>query len=417
LSDALPAAAPGRGTPPWVFLLLYAPFGISSGFLTVTLAYRLDAAGLGAEAIAGLIALSYLPHTWKFAWAPLVDLTWQRKHWYLASTTLSAAGIVAMGWFGEDGSRFGLLTAVVLVANVAVTLSGMSVEALMAHGSGDAAKGRAGGWFQAGNLGGQGLGGGLALWLVQDRGFGITAAGATLALISLGCMLALRWCEVPPQAPVRASIRFALQRLRDDLGSVLRSRRGLLAIAICFLPIGSGAAANLWPILAGDWHAGANTVALVNGVFGGLASAAGCIVGGQLCDRFDRKAMYCLFGGLLAAVALLMGLAARTEPNFAVFALVYSFVLGMSYAGFSAVVLEAIGGGAAATKYSLLASLSNMPIAYVTWADGWAYARWGATTMLHVDAGLGLIGLALFALFARGTSSNAARTASGTRSG
>jgi MFS transporter, PAT family, beta-lactamase induction signal transducer AmpG len=408
---------PGPGAPPWVFLLLIAPFGMSSGFLTVTLAYRLDAAGVGAQAIAGLIALSYLPHTWKFAWAPLVDLTWQRKHWYLASTTLSAAGIVAMGWFGDDGSRFGLLTAVVLAGNVAVTLSGMSVEALMAHGSDDAAKGRAGGWFQAGNLGGQGLGGGLALWLVQERGFGIAAASGVLALVSLLCMLALRRCQVPPQMPGRASVALALRKLRDDLGSVVRSRRGLLAVLICFLPIGSGAASNLWPILAGDWHAGANTVALVNGVFGGLAAAAGCIAGGYLCDRFDRKAMYCLFGALLAAVALLMGLAERTESRFAVFALAYAFVLGMSYAGFSAVVLEAIGRGAAATKYSLLASLSNMPIAYVTWADGWAYARWGATAMLQVDAGLGLAGLLLFALIARGSSSSAARTASGTRSG
>jgi len=382
-------------------MLLVAPFGMSSGFLTVTLAYRLDAAGVGAEAIAGLIALSYLPHTWKFLWAPLVDLTWRRRHWYLASTALSALGIVAMGWFGNDGSRFGLLTAVVLVANVAVTLSGMSVEGLMAHGSDDAAKGRAGGWFQAGNLGGQGLGGGLALWLVQDRGLGMAAAGAVLAALCVLCALALWRCHEPPVlAHPSGSVVQALRGLRDDLWSVARSRRGALAILICFLPIGSGAASNLWPVLAGDWHAGANTVALVNGVFGGLASAAGCLVGGPLCDRIDRKTAYGLFGALLAVVALLMSLAARTETLFAVFALAYSFVLGMSYAGFSAVTLEAIGRGAAATKYNLLASLSNMPIAYVTWVDGWAYSRSGATAMLHVDAAAGLVGLLLFAAVA-----------------
>ena len=84
-----------------------------------------------------------------------------------------------------------------------------------------------------------------------------------------------------------------------------------------------------------------------------------------------------------------------------VFTLAYAFILGMSYAAFSSVALEAIGRGAAATKYTLLASLSNMPIAYVTYIDGWAYARWGASTMLDVWAALGVIGVLVFAAATR----------------
>jgi MFS transporter, PAT family, beta-lactamase induction signal transducer AmpG len=67
------------------------------------------------------------------------------------------------------------------------------------------------------------------------------------------------------------------------------------------------------------------------------------------------------------------------------------------------VVLEAIGRQAAATKYTLLSSLSNMPIAYVTLIDGWASARWGANAMLWADAAAGALGLLVFAAAALGS--------------
>ncbi len=383
-------------TPPWAFLLLAMPFGAQGGFLTVTLAFGLEKAGVAADTIATLIALSYLPHTWKFAWAPLVDLTWTRRRWYAASTAVTATGVAAMAWWGTDATHWGLLTAAVLVANVAATLSGMAAETMMAHGTAEEAKGRAGGWFQAGNLGGQGLGGGLALWLVQGAGLTTQASGTVLALLCAACMAALGFVADAGSRPASGDLRAALRALWTDLRSVALSRTGALAMAICFLPIGTGAASNLWAAIAGDWQAGAGTVALVNGALTGLASAFGCLVGGQLCDRMDRKAAYCLFGALLAALAVAMALCPRTETAFIAFALAYAVLLGMSYAAFTAVVLEAIGRGAAATKYSLLASLSNVPIGYVTWIDGQVYARAGAGSMLYAEAALGVAGLLLF---------------------
>ncbi len=377
------------------------PFGAQGGFLTVTLAFGLEKAGVAADTLATLIALSYLPHTWKFAWAPLVDLSWTRRRWYAAATAVTSAGVAAMAGWGGDGTHWGLLTAAVLVANVAATLSGMAAETMMAHGTAEEAKGRAGGGFQAGNLGGQGLGGGLALWLVQGAGLSVQASGAVLALLCAACMAGLAFVVDPAPQAAAGDLRAALRALWTDLRAVALSRTGALAMAICFLPIGTGAASNLWAAIAGDWQAGAGTVALVNGALTGLASAFGCLVGGQLCDRMDRKRAYCLFGALLAALALAMALWPRTESAFIAFALAYAVLVGMSYAAFSAVVLEAIGGGAAATKYSLLASLSNMPIGYVTWVDGQVYARAGAGAMLATEAALGVAGLGVFLLAAR----------------
>ena len=59
-------------------------------------------------------------------------------------------------------------------------------------------------------------------------------------------------------------------------------------------------------------------------------------------------------------------------------------------------MLEAIGLGAAATKYNVFASLSNMPIAYMTLVDGWAHTRWGAAGMLFTEAAIGIAGIVVF---------------------
>jgi len=52
--------------------------------------------------------------------------------------------------------------------------------------------------------------------------------------------------------------------------------------------------------------------------------------------------------------------------------------------------------GAAATKYNVMASLSNTPIYVMTQVDGWAHTRWGPGGMLYAEAIGGLIGLAVY---------------------
>jgi len=398
-----PHASPSA--PPWIFMVLIVPFGLVGGFLGVALAYELKQAGISAAAIAGLIALSYVPNTWKFLWAPLVDLSWTRRHWYLASTLVTGLGMVAMAWFSRDALHWGALTVVMLITNITSTVSGMSVDSLMAHSTADEEKGRAAGWFQAGNLGGGALGGGLALWLVQDWQVSVLASGWVMAALCVLSCVPLLILPEPAKTPhesraahasVLARFKGVLWGLWGDLWSVLSSRAGLLALIVCFLPIGSGAVSGLWSVMADDWHASANTVALVNGGLGGLASAAGCLLGGWVCDRLERKTAYCLFGLLQVVLAVVMALAPKSELSFIVLASAYNVAVGMAYAGFSALVLEVIGRGAAATKYNIMASLSNVPIGYMTWVDGQAYERWGMSAMLNVEAGIGVLGLLVF---------------------
>jgi hypothetical protein len=103
-----------RTAHPAVFALLNVPFGAMSGYLGVTIAYLLSQGGVSAEEIAAVVAISYVPHTWKFAWAPLVDTTLTRKWWYVIGALLSAVGITAMG-APADAASISILAAVVFV--------------------------------------------------------------------------------------------------------------------------------------------------------------------------------------------------------------------------------------------------------------------------------------------------------------
>src|SRR5689334_11875883 len=96
---------------PAVYLTLIIPFGVLSGYGGVTLGYALGQAGVTASGVAGLVALYYVPQTWKFLWAPVADLTLTRKRWYVLAAVLLALGFIATGLIPPRGENLGLLSA------------------------------------------------------------------------------------------------------------------------------------------------------------------------------------------------------------------------------------------------------------------------------------------------------------------
>jgi len=391
-----------RGPHPVLYLVLYLPFGIGFGYVTVTLAWLLSHAGASVAAIAALAGMGLLPNTWKVAWSPLVDTTLTSKAWFMIGVVASAACLAGIAFLPLRVSLLPVFSWLVLAASVAGTLTAIAVDRIMAFDVPEAEKGRAGGWSQAGNLGGAGLGGGLGLWLAQHSGHP-WISGAALAVVSVVSALPLLWLSEPGRVADGRSYLETLKETGRDVLILVRTRIGLLACFIMLLPIGSGGLQQLWAAIAKDWGAGADEVALVGGLLSGLVSIPGCIAGGYLADRMDRKRAYGAFGVALAAVTLVMAFGPRTPLAFLVFACLYNFVVGFCYGAYSAVTLEAIGQGAAATKFNLISSLSNVPILLITLIDGWAETRWGATGMLLTEAGIGVAAVAVYSLVAAAT--------------
>ena len=113
---------------------------------------------------------------------------------------------------------------------------------------------------------------------------------------------------------------------------------------------------------------------------------------------------YAGIGLILAVIAVGMGLAPHGPIDYVVWSMIYALGVGLAYAAFTAVVLDAMGPGSGAAKYNIFASLSNFPmwwlgllLGYVTEKSGSRGAPW----MLFTEAALSVAGVVVFAMAAR----------------
>jgi len=258
----------------------------------------------------------------------------------------------------------------------------------MAHTVSEDQKGRAAGWYQAGNLGGNGIGGGAGVWLTAHYSKEVAAWSISLAM--LVCALALFF--ISDVRLVTTETLFQRMRIlgKDLLALVCTAIPLFVTIAVCS-PIGAGGMNNIWSAVAPDWQASPDQVALVSGILNGIISAVGCIAGGWVADRIGMWWAYFGSGIAIAFVASAMALMPRTPDVYTTGVLAYAFAQGLCYAAFSAIVLVAIGRGAASTKYALLSSLGNIPVVYMTALDGWVHDKYGPASMLHFDALSGFV--------------------------
>jgi len=176
------------------------------------------------------------------------------------------------------------LYVLIFLSQLAATLTVLPVSGLMAHSIKEEEKGKASGWFQAGSLGGTGIGGGIGLYLATH--YNITMAAIAVSI----CMIACCWplYQIADVA-VDKSIRFInqLRKVFIDLIDMLKTPLTLFVMVLVMTPIGSGAVSYLWSAVGKDWHANADTIALSTGIISGLVSAAGSIAGGWLCDKWN----------------------------------------------------------------------------------------------------------------------------------
>ncbi len=380
---------------PVAYLFLVLPYGIANGFCSITLPFVLVRNGFSVAAAASVVALGLSANLWRFAGAPIVDLTLSLRRWFLLGLAACVLTLLGLGLMPLQTDTAVLLTVVAFISQVGANLVIIPVGGFIAHTVPEEAKGRAAGWYQAGNLGGTGLGGGAGVWMASQYSF--FAASVLLGAMMLISAFALRF--VPDVRPIAGeTVSYRIRAMGRDLLDLMRTPIGLLTTILVTSPIGSGAMNNLWSAVAPDWHTGANTVALVTGILNGILSAIGCVAGGWITDRAGRWWAYFGSGIAIGLVAVAMALAARTSSAFSTWVLCYAFAGGVAYAAFSAIVLLAIGRGAASTKYAILSSFGNLPVIYVTALDGWAHDRFGSAGMLFIEAGAGIVCVGLAAI-------------------
>jgi PAT family beta-lactamase induction signal transducer AmpG len=387
-----------------VFLFLASPAGAAGGFVIVALGYRLSGAGVPVARTATLLSFFFLVQGVRWLWAPLVDATLTRVRWYLMGWALCIGATAIMSAVTPSGRTLILLAVLVVSTSVGAATISTAIEGLVATSLPPELKGRAGGWEWAGINAGQVAGGGGGLWLLQHVSGGLTV-GLVLGALSLMCTLPLRrMSAVRGIADAHEATLSLSGRVVDtlrDLIRVARSSAGAIALVACLLPLGAGAANSLWAAVAPDWHATADTVALVTGGLGPLLAAAGCAAGGWASDTLGARRGYVMAGAGLASVALVMAAMPRVPVAYIGFTLLYQFAFGAGTGTLAGLIFATIGRGAASTKCATFFGFMSVPSWYMTLADGWAHDRFGPEGMLAVDALAGLGGLIVLVVLAR----------------
>lgn len=267
-------------------MILYIPFGAFGGFVSVALTFLATKHGLSITEGALLNGAQLLTQWLKWLWAPIVDITLTPKRWFVIATTCSSLALMAMAAIPLAQETLPILLAVIAVGSLINSIVGMAIEAIMAKTTAPDEVGRVSAWFQAGNLGGAALGGGLGLKLLETLP-DPWMSGAILGLLFMAtCLVLLRLPDVA--AHEGHGIGEAVKGVVRDLRDMLKTKGGLLAAILCGLPVGTGAAqvvltqANV----AAYWGATSDEIALVQGLFAGFVTAAGCFAGGVAVSTF-----------------------------------------------------------------------------------------------------------------------------------
>jgi MFS transporter, PAT family, beta-lactamase induction signal transducer AmpG len=387
------------GPPVFIFLFLRMPEGICYGVATILLPFLITQAGLPVVSAAAVTSIAILPYVMAALCGPIIGLTLTVQRWFWNGLLASATGLILVGVVPVHASTLWTLTAATVFCETGAVIICVSVGSLIARAVPTSNIGRAGGWYQAGLLGGSGLGGGGGIWLVTHESRLIAAV--TLAGLALLCGTFLRFVRTESVVPDGRLLKARLREFARDLLALVRSPQSCLVTVLVMSPVGIGAATNLWAAIASDWHASPNLVAFVTGVVNGLAAATGCLFGGWFADRAGRWTAFFGSGLMMAFVALLMSAAPRTGWVFGAGVLFYAYAQGWANAAFCALALFVVGRNSAPTKYAVLISLGNLPISYMTLFDGFAHDRWGTGGMLNAEALLGIVcvGLGLWALW------------------
>ncbi|HEV2366136.1 MAG TPA: MFS transporter [Caulobacteraceae bacterium] len=392
-----PAFQP-RGIAPPFYALILLPSGFVGGFATVTLGYVLSHHGVGVAAIAGLVGVSLLPLTWQFVAGPMIDISLTAARWYLVCTLVLMVAYCALAFSPMTPRALPLLDVLIFTASAAGTGQNSAGRAAMAATTPVDRRGPIAGWSQAANLGGQGLGGGLGLWISTHAG-GVQAAALSLAGLSALCAAPMLYLRAPRRDPAD-SLGRRLSAVGSEMLQLIRTRSGALAIIVVTIPAALGAVASIIASVAGHWRASADLVALTNGVLSGAISIPGCIFGGYLCIRFPSRPVY-VWGALACALEeAAMALAPHTPAAFVGFILGYNLLLGVAYGGFATVVYECLGRAGAATVGGFMFSLANLPVLLVTLLVGQVGKHHGANTMLLTEAAIAVVVLAAYSALA-----------------
>lgn len=370
--------------PPWLFALLPLACGMCIGFSQTPLPWLLRHMGYSVDRIGSIESFVMIPITLYFLTIPIVDFVFRRRTW---SVLLSfASGLLLFAAILLLRHHLDLAIALLFLATGLNQMTFGCANGLMAHSLQDEHLSRAAAWAQGGTLAAQALGGGLLLYL--SRRLPLLAVASTAALLAtLPALLALTIPEAPPQSSLR-NLRSSCARMLRETRETLFSLKTLPGILLLLSPVGTGAAQNLFPAIAADYHVGEQGVVLLNGLLGGVLTMLGAFIAVIVPARWDRRIAYATSGLSASFIGIYLTFAPLNPAAYYTGVGLYLLTTGACWGFFLGVVMVTLGpaGTATSTRATVLVCIGNLPIVYMTRVEGWAYSIFGIRGIPAIDA-------------------------------
>ncbi|MBL6750552.1 MAG: MFS transporter [Nevskia sp.] len=391
-----PQAPRAAHPPPWLFGITNIPFGVSGGYTSVAMPFILRQADVSVATIGAISAAVLLPLSYQFLWAPLLDFGLPRRAWLILAAALGSL-LLSLSLFLRLPSQLLPFEICCVVGQGLTGLVSSCNGALIATQVPGALHGRAAGWLNAANLGGNAVGGGLVLGMAHL--YGNQAAAVGMGLVTF--LPALAAVAVTEQRRETHRLAVFVPNMLRDLWNTARSRAGWTGILFCLAPVSTPALLDLFSAVAEDYHASGRTVEFTMGYGSGLATVAGALLAGRFLDRVNRRSAYLLSGALLAIVDVAMERAPLTPFAYVAGTMTYSLAAGVCFAAFTAMVFEIIAGAnhSAASQYTLFDAAGWQVTSFLAWADGLGYGYFkdrhlsGPSGLLLMDALMNVAGI------------------------
>jgi PAT family beta-lactamase induction signal transducer AmpG len=386
-----------RAVPLWLMGMTNAPFGMYGGILVISVPELLNARHVPEATISAMTAITISPGFWSIVASPMLDVRFSRR-WYSTVTVMFATVLLSLGLLCLDDVVLAgtLLVTGFFAANLYQSALGGWLSSIIAPEERSALSV----WVTIANISG---GGAMAIIAgeVMQR-YSPVAAVMTLGAVLLALPIAVfPWMPAP--GPDRRLASESFRQFFAEVVGVVRRPQVLLAIAMFVTPASSFALTNLLGGLGSDFRASPHFVGAVGGAGVLFAGIAGCLVFPLIDRLLPLRYLYLAIGVVGAVFTLGLVLLPRTPLAFATALIGENVFQSAAITTSIAIAFETIGqrNPLAATTFSVIVSVLNIPNTYMVVVDGWGYAWRGVDGSLLIDAGAGLAACSLLAVLLR----------------
>lgn len=386
-SHATHPGHPRRKLPPiWLMGLTNCTWGLMGGFAIITLPQLLAAQGVPGGALLAFTSTLLWPSTIVAFVSPILDVHFSRRTYAIATAVLTAVAVV---FSVTHNSHFRLIEIVMVAGYSAAALYQGAVGGWMGSLIDPKDDGKLGVWFAVSNTGAAGITALLGATLVSR--FGTHVAAVCLAAVLL--LPTLLFLFIPAPGPDRKLASESFGQFWGDIAALMKRREVVIAMLLFVLPSASFALTNALAGWGKDFSASEHLVSFAAGTGALIAGIAGSFALQPLAKFFPLRPIYLgvgIIGGLFTLSLLVLP---HTPTVFAIAFTGENIFQALAFATANAISFETMGPGnpLAATLFTVLIAITNLPIIYMGYIDSAAYDYAGVRGSLISDACISIV--------------------------